>query len=207
MRAAATARPGVSRVGRLHAALAAAQGPVTEQTRQRGRQRAQTTPPGQPPVRPAAAGVVGARGARVRVRTVVVERLDAAQTRCVVDDGVRGAQALVIAHPALGQRSRTPAGFAPTAPALRADDVPAVGTRVVRGARCHGVAAQRRRVLLGERHRLLRNRHNPLVELVRADGHQRKAGRPLQPVHGRRPTLVGRGSMGEVMVVVGGYDG
>lgn len=215
VRTAATARPGVSRVGRLDAALAGTQGPVAEQTGQGSGERGQTTPAGEPPVRATAAGVVGTRGASVRVRTVVVEGLDAAQARRVVDDSVRGAQALVIAHPARGQGPRTPARFAPAPAALRADDVAAVGARLVRPHQPpHGVAAQRRWKLLGERHRLLGDRHLVVpLEVVRADGHQRQARWPLEPVHGRRrPGLVRLGAMagGEgilQMVVVGGDDG
>lgn len=97
----------------LDGSLAAPQRPVAPQTRQDTRQRGQTAPTGSPLVRAATAGVVRARHIAITLRIVVEQRLDTAQTGCVVDDRVGTEEASLAAYPTGGQGPGQLAGLAP----------------------------------------------------------------------------------------------
>jgi hypothetical protein len=163
---AAAARPRVSRVAHLDHVFAPPQGPVQPEAGEDEGEGPEAAPAGLPPVGAAAAGVVGAglSGAAVRLGAVVKQGLDAAQTRGVVDDGVGGEQAAVVAHPPLGQRPRLLAGVAPAPTALRAHD----------GGPGDAFGRRRRRLLAKRRRR----------RLLRDGG--RRQGEP------RRPLVPGR---------------
>lgn len=118
--------PAVALLAQLHAAP---HRPVEPQAGQEDGQRPQPAPALRPLVGAAGAGVVHA-GRPIAVvavqvivpRTVIEERLGAAQTGGVVDDGLGAAQARLVAHPGLGQWTRTLARLAPAATAARAHD-------------------------------------------------------------------------------------
>lgn len=115
--------PRVPRVAGLDEPLARPKRPVATQTGQHERQRGQTPPSSHPLLGPAPARLVRARLPAIRVvRTMVEEAFNAAQTRGVVDDSVRGTQAMVVAEPRRRQRSGLLANLAPTPAALRTHD-------------------------------------------------------------------------------------
>lgn len=106
---AATTMSGMFSVAFCTDGRAAPHGPVAPEAGQGERQGPQQAPPGRPLVRQTGAGIFGA-GYRVAfalhlvvLRAVVVQGFNAAQTRGVVDDGLRTAQTAVVAEPPRGQ--------------------------------------------------------------------------------------------------------
>ena len=111
---------GVSSVTELAQRYAALERPIAQQTGHDEREGAETGPPGRPFVAGARAGLISATthpfavdpARAAPVHAVIEQSFHTAQTGSVIEDSVRGAEALVVAQPFAGQRRWFPAGFA-----------------------------------------------------------------------------------------------
>lgn len=200
---------GVTSVAQLAEGDAALEGPVAQQARHDEGEGGQTSPPRGSSVAGARARLVRAAARRLPVDAaratpvdaVIEQSLDAAEAGRVVEDRVRGAEALVVAQPLAGQRGRLAARLAP-----------ASTTEIAHDGETSRVVGPRREIVrwfLGERNRLLRHRVRGTTVRRRRDGVRRggvRASPERLPSPRRVQTMVRGRDVGALLALVPAVD-